>query len=83
MTKIKPNSGANENLAPVFLEPHRIACENKLDSYIDPETSFHVLTSYYLKSVGFCCTNKCRHCPYGFHENAWPHPLKKDTPENG
>lgn len=77
MTKIKPNPGANENLAPVFLEVHISACENKLDSYIDPETGLQVLTSYYLRSRGFCCTNNCRHCPYGFHETSWPHPTEK------
>ncbi len=73
MTKIKPKPGANENSAPVFLKAHIDACQNKQDSYIDPESGLHVLTSYYLKTRGFCCTNKCRHCPYAFHSGAWPY----------
>lgn len=68
----KSKTGADSKPAPVFLEIHKKACANKQDNYIDPATGFHVLTSYYLKSRGYCCTNKCRHCPYGFHENAWP-----------
>ena len=75
MAKIKPKTGANADSAPVFLKAHILACENNEDSYIDPETGYHVLTSYYLKSRGYCCTNKCRHCPYGFHSEAWPHEI--------
>jgi len=84
----KPKTGADSKAAPVFLENsttqqneavlpawvaiHKQACLEKKDSYIDPQTGFHVLTSYYLKSRGYCCKNKCRHCPYGFHKEAWP-----------
>ncbi|MBC7464462.1 MAG: hypothetical protein H7256_00590 [Bdellovibrio sp.] len=77
----KPKTGADLKPAPVFLdttEPpqwvalHKQACAEKKNSYLDPQTGFHVLTSYYLKSRGYCCTNKCRHCPYGFHKEAWP-----------
>ncbi|MGH9949720.1 MAG: DUF5522 domain-containing protein [Pyrinomonadaceae bacterium] len=25
-----------------------------------------VLTEWYLKKRGFCCGNKCRHCPYEY-----------------
>ncbi len=30
-----------------------------------------VLTAHYLKRRGYCCGNKCRHCPYG-HVNVPP-----------
>lgn len=71
MTNI-PKTGADLKPAPVFLELHQKAFSEKKNSYLDSQTGFHVLTSYYLKSRGYCCTNKCRHCPYGFHKDAWP-----------
>jgi hypothetical protein len=27
---------------------------------------YRVFTEHYLSKRGFCCQNKCRHCPYGF-----------------
>lgn len=27
---------------------------------------FRVFTELYLTKRGFCCQNRCRHCPYGF-----------------
>ena len=32
--------------------------------YVDPETGFRILTSYFLKKRGSCCDRSCRHCPY-------------------
>ena len=72
MAELKPKRTAEQKAAVPFFKIHQCACENKQDSYIDPETGYHVLTSYFLKERGFCCTNNCRHCPYGFHEQAWP-----------
>lgn len=41
--------------------------ENQLiegvDFYI--ENGLYVFTEIYLKKRGYCCKNKCRHCPYG------------------
>ncbi len=37
-----------------------------IDFYI--ENGRYVFTAHYLKKRGYCCGNKCRHCPYG-HEN--------------
>ena len=34
------------------------------DFYI--ENGLYVFTEYYLKQRGYCCKNKCRHCPYGY-----------------
>lgn len=30
------------------------------------ENGLMVFTEYYLRERGYCCTNGCRHCPYGF-----------------
>ncbi len=51
-----------------ILEAHQKACENQEYTYIDPETGLQVLTEFYLKQRGYCCTNKCRHCAYGIHD---------------
>lgn len=64
MTNNKSKTGAELKTAPVFLETHEKACQEKLDGYIDPQSGLYVLTSYYLKSRGYCCKNNCRHCPY-------------------
>jgi Family of unknown function (DUF5522) len=29
-----------------------------------------VFTAHYLKERGHCCENGCRHCPYGFLQDA-------------
>ncbi len=34
-----------------------------LDYYI--ENGKFVFTAHYLLHRGYCCQNKCRHCPYG------------------
>ena len=47
-----------------FVQTHDEACINKHDFYIDPQTSYQVMTSYFLKNRGYCCNNNCRHCPY-------------------
>ena len=30
------------------------------------ENGLMVLTEKFLKDRGYCCGNKCRHCPYGW-----------------
>jgi hypothetical protein len=48
----------------------RLATEELLegkDYYLDEQGRF-VLTEAFLKKRGYCCGNKCRHCPYD-HEN--------------
>lgn len=39
-----------------------------LDYYL--EDGFFVFTSQFLSERGFCCGNKCRHCPYEFDKDA-------------
>jgi len=36
------------------------------------ENGLMVLTEYYLRERGYCCTNGCRHCPYGFERATTP-----------
>ena len=45
---------------------HKLACEKKEDTYIDPNTKFLVFTKKYHQERGNCCGNKCRHCPYNW-----------------
>jgi len=45
-------------------ELHKFACEQGLDTYIDPASGFTVLTSQALIKRGVCCGNNCRHCPF-------------------
>lgn len=28
--------------------------------------TYKVFTEYYLSNRGYCCKNKCRHCPFSF-----------------
>jgi hypothetical protein len=68
MAEQKNKKGGGEIPSPLFFEPHQKACENQQDTYIDPETGLQVLTAFYLLRRGYCCTSRCRHCPYGIHE---------------
>jgi len=31
------------------------------------ESGYFVFTESYLKQRGYCCKNRCKHCPYGIH----------------
>ena len=44
--------------------------EEGLDFYFDD--GLMVLTERYLRRRGYCCGNKCRHCPYNY-ENVPDH----------
>ena len=33
------------------------------------KVKYRVFTEYYLSKRGFCCTNKCKNCPYEFKKN--------------
>ena len=35
-----------------------------LDYYIDERSGLFVLTAHYLLERGFCCSCKCKNCPY-------------------
>jgi cob(I)alamin adenosyltransferase len=60
------------------LHQHALSMCSK--TYIDPATGFTVFTELQHLKRGFCCGNKCRHCPYGFanvkNTNIQPRPAK-------
>jgi hypothetical protein len=43
---------------------HLEAVKKNQQSYIDPSTGYTVFTELAHLKRGFCCKNKCRHCPY-------------------
>ena len=45
-------------------EIHSKACENKEETYEDPDTGYSVFTKYAHLKRGKCCGSRCRHCPY-------------------
>jgi diphthamide synthase (EF-2-diphthine--ammonia ligase) len=47
-------------------ELHRLACEQGVDTYLDPVSGYQVLTSQAHLRRGSCCGNSCRHCPFGY-----------------
>lgn len=40
-----------------------------IDFYFEEKDGmkYKVFTEHYLSKRGYCCQNKCRHCPYGFN----------------
>ncbi len=38
-----------------------------VDYYMN-ESGLLVFTELYLSKRGYCCKNRCKHCPYGIHE---------------
>ena len=57
-------SGKAVELHPEIEELHKLACENGNKFYLDPATSFRVMTSAAHRIRGTCCGSKCRHCPF-------------------
>jgi len=53
------------DLDPAIIFSHDNATANGKKGYRDPFTGNYTFTSTSLKNQGFCCENKCRHCPYG------------------
>ena len=50
--------------SPQALQLHRLACEKGEAGYMDPDTGYFVMTSFYLRERKTCCGNGCRHCPW-------------------
>ncbi|XP_015272441.1 PREDICTED: uncharacterized protein C1orf53 homolog [Gekko japonicus] len=44
---------------------HEEACAAGQKNYVDPVTSYLVLTKVAHLERGHCCGSSCRHCPYG------------------
>lgn len=40
----------------------------KEDNYYFSEDGLVVFTEKYHEKRGYCCENKCKHCPYGFNK---------------
>jgi len=49
---------------PTCAKLHEEACANGSDTYIDPQTGYTVMTALFLRRRGWCCGQRCRHCPY-------------------
>eukprot|EP00742_Colponemidia_sp_Colp-10_P006615 GILJ01007089.1.p1 GENE.GILJ01007089.1~~GILJ01007089.1.p1 ORF type:complete len:107 (-),score=4.37 GILJ01007089.1:188-508(-) len=58
------SSISSDNFADIE-ELHAAACAAQRPFYDDPKTGYKVITEFLHKKRGFCCGNKCRHCPYG------------------
>ena len=52
-----------------------------VDYYV--ENGLFVLTAAYLRERGYCCTNGCRHCPYGFEPASAASAPAQDTNPDG
>lgn len=39
-----------------------------IDYYV--ENGLWVFTEHYLRKRGYCCESGCRHCPYGYRNDA-------------
>ena len=45
---------------------HQKSCDMGQLMYTDPKTGLSVFTKLYHTKRGYCCGNKCRHCPYNW-----------------
>ncbi len=61
----------SDERAPAPLEPG--------DAYV--ENGFLVFTAQYHRRRGFCCGNRCRHCPYAHVNVPFPGALEVDRSE--
>ncbi len=53
--------------------------QNASDLYYVSKEGFRVFTEKYHLLRGYCCTNNCRHCPYGFDPKTHKINLNKKT----
>ena len=53
-------------LSPDIELAHSTACQNKQDTYIDPQSGYTVFTEYAHRKRNVCCGSKCRHCPFNW-----------------
>ena len=60
----KSRGNNNPNLDPRAILAHDVAVANGEKGYCDPITGNYTFTAASLKEQGFCCQNKCRHCPW-------------------
>ncbi|KAJ2846978.1 hypothetical protein J3B02_004274 [Coemansia erecta] len=60
---------------------HEEALRNSERSYIDPATGYTAFTELSHLDRGYCCGNKCRHCPYNFENVGHPERIKEQAKE--
>lgn len=56
--------------------------EEGIDYYFNEEGLMVFTKAYHLKR-GYCCKNKCKHCPWGFGQKKPRDTAKDDNKENG
>lgn len=56
--------------------------EEGVDYYFN-EQGFMVFTTEYHLKRGYCCKNKCKHCPWSFRRKKTRDTDKDDNQENG
>ncbi|MBM4150956.1 MAG: hypothetical protein FJ219_04835 [Ignavibacteria bacterium] len=54
----------------IIIEIHDRTCYEGKEFYRDPFTRNLVFTKTKHLRRGYCCKNRCRHCPYGFNQDA-------------
>ncbi|KAG0232089.1 hypothetical protein BGW42_008382 [Actinomortierella wolfii] len=64
-------------------EAHRAACEGNCKFYKDPKTGYSVMTELLHLDRGYCCGNRCRHCPYEYQNVNVPPEVKRANIERG
>ena len=55
-------SDNKNNHQPLIIQTSEGHFTEGVDFYI--ENGLYVFTEKYLKARGYCCNNRCRHCPY-------------------
>ncbi|KAI8811227.1 hypothetical protein BJ742DRAFT_798637 [Cladochytrium replicatum] len=65
MTKQQPQQQA-QAVSPKWSAVHAQALADGKNSYTDPTTGYLCFTEIEHLKRGYCCGNKCRHCPYEY-----------------
>ncbi|KAJ1822041.1 hypothetical protein LPJ56_000973 [Coemansia sp. RSA 2599] len=60
---------------------HEEALRSNERSYIDPATGYTAFTELSHLDRGYCCGNKCRHCPYDYENVGHPDRIKEQARE--
>ncbi|KAJ2835489.1 hypothetical protein FBU31_001611 [Coemansia sp. 'formosensis'] len=73
------SSDIEEAPVPVWRGIHQRAVDNGDQTYIDPATGYMVFTELSHRDRGYCCGNKCRHCPFEHDNVGKPEQLKQQA----
>ncbi|KAI8912020.1 hypothetical protein DFJ77DRAFT_86093 [Powellomyces hirtus] len=61
---------------------HDSAVEQGKETYEDPATGYSVFTTLAHKNRGYCCGNKCRHCPFEYENVGHPKRTQQQATEH-